>query len=1428
MRRAMKAKVLAVMMIAVGLSCVSAPAQNDTNNVNSTYGAGQPPASLVPGDLGSKYLDTTTGIEWICASITRTPTTTTCNWIQPPAAGAVLPTTPLGFSATPNFAVGSNASYTMTLSGNVTSATTSGTPQNGSLLGTTLIQDGTGGRTFAFPANFIVPVSYTFDTAANHTNALPWRFDGTFWNLISNSSGASGCTPGGSKNTLQKNSSGSCAGSTITDDGTTVTVASDQKNKGPNPYTDVTLFGVRATTTTPSANCTMSSGSAVATLSAASTFINGDGVICRGAGPAITMSTPGAPTVVASNNANMLGTGKTIANSGGANTDTYQVVAVDIKRGYTAASAATTIKNGAVTKGAFQVSVSSWTRSGNTVTITTSSAHNLVTGAMASITAGDPSINGNYIITVTGGSTFTYSSQLDTAAGAASAGSTGLVTAYFGNHISWTPVTGAWQYIIYRTTGTPKIVCVSYPDPTSGNLSADPLNDQCDDWGDTISAAPSTPAWASATPPVSAKNDDLITTIVSGAGTTTVTLAATASNNVAAQHFVFDDGPNLIAAVTAASGNTVYFPATANTSALYHIASVTTLPANTSVMQSGRVFLDDTLVLSNGGYTRWQGFPATSAVSGAGSFSWNRLPQIATTSAYPAIFAKTASTTDFSYVTMSNNGVNQGNLFLIDNGTIPAAQFDHVQFILSATDFVGECLTIRNNITGGANFNFRFVQFFAGPNITDLTQAPLFQATQGLNPAKFSDIFLNRRGMYIGAATTGIQLDVNGLYIQGGVMPTITLGNTTGGNPGVTVSIRNVIHDTTVQPLVNTIGVPSGTIASFNIFSNQPAVAGPGGITQQQSGLMTAGTTGSETVPIQGATVDGINSTTITAGPVKQVNTVVTIAPKYKLVVTSVPQPAPTCAVSAGGTLAIGTYTFQVAPVFPNLSEGPRSSSSTSCTTTGGNQTILISWTVVPGAVGYDLYRNGLSFQNGAPWVSGGSTTSYNWTGQSTNNSSGPTVVSGGPTEITKASITTPALVLPSTDGGGKVTITMPIGTASRTLNLPDTNVTPLALGTNDISHFTGAYTTGLTNLQNTIVSSSNQFTGGTAAAWNAAAISTGTNPYGFGNDQAASITLGTIGAGNAQVMACVHLQPGVFSGDCAGINTNSNTLFVQKFVSGGSSIIASVGITPAVGDWVTIKVVGTAITVQRWSGGVLVNNLSASDPAFTSGTPGVAVFSNTSKGVNFEAYTVKSYPTLDATNDWPIQQNFPAGITLGSTLGTALTNVSGNSGRVPQSSGTLSQNKGATFDANGNVVAQSRGIATSTYTNATTTASNITGLSFAVAASTNYSIHCDLYYQGSAATAGLDITVTGPASPTSVFYSYDEFPTATTSQTAVANSFGTKLIGNASVTATTNLHAIVAIGLVNGANAGTVQVQGSATGAGTVTVQAGSSCQIQ
>jgi hypothetical protein len=137
-------------------------------------------------------------------------------------------------------------------------------------------------------------------------------------------------------------------------------------------------------------------------------------------------------------------------------------------------------------------------------------------------------------------------------------------------------------------------------------------------------------------------------------------------------------------------------------------------------------------------------------------------------------------------------------------------------------------------------------------------------------------------------------------------------------------------------------------------------------------------------------------------------------------------------------------------------------------------------------------------------------------------------------------------------------------------------------------------------------------------------------------------------------------------------------------------------------------------------------------------------------------------------------------------------------------------------------------------YTNATTTFSNVVGgagqtLQFSVEASTNYILGCQILWQSSANTAGPKFQFTGPASPTAVQYAVVQAVTATSDGTAGATAFSTSLNASGiSVVVTTNEPAELSLGLVNGANAGTVTLQAAAQGVGTLTIQPGSYCQLQ
>lgn len=85
------------------------------------------------------------------------------------------------FSATPTFDMSTGSWFQMTLTGNVTGPVFSN-PVAGDILILTLIQDGTGSRTFSWPAAFLRPP--TIASAINATTELTFKYDGTNWRAL--------------------------------------------------------------------------------------------------------------------------------------------------------------------------------------------------------------------------------------------------------------------------------------------------------------------------------------------------------------------------------------------------------------------------------------------------------------------------------------------------------------------------------------------------------------------------------------------------------------------------------------------------------------------------------------------------------------------------------------------------------------------------------------------------------------------------------------------------------------------------------------------------------------------------------------------------------------------------------------------------------------------------------------------------------------------------------------------------------------------------------------------------------------------------------------------------------------------------------------------------------------------------------------------
>ena len=125
------------------------------------------------------------------------------------------------------------------------------------------------------------------------------------------------------------------------------------------------------------------------------------------------------------------------------------------------------------------------------------------------------------------------------------------------------------------------------------------------------------------------------------------------------------------------------------------------------------------------------------------------------------------------------------------------------------------------------------------------------------------------------------------------------------------------------------------------------------------------------------------------------------------------------------------------------------------------------------------------------------------------------------------------------------------------------------------------------------------------------------------------------------------------------------------------------------------------------------------------------------------------------------------------------------------------------------------------------TTFADVTGLTWYVAANTNYAFVCDLSYTTGNATVALQLAVNGPASPTAVRYGVTTATGAAAVHFASQSAYDTNTNPAASGGATA-LPATISGVIENGATAGTVAIRfRSQTSGTTVTVLRGSSCTV-
>jgi hypothetical protein len=367
----------------------------------------------------------------------------------------------------------------------------------------------------------------------------------------------------------------------------------------------------------------------------------------------------------------------------------------------------------------------------------------------------------------------------------------------------------------------------------------------------------------------------------------------------------------------------------------------------------------------------------------------------------------------------------------------------------------------------------------------------------------------------------------------------------------------------------------------------------------------------------------------------------------------SMPAPAaPTAVVSSGGSVPIGTITYQIlwVDVDGNFSSA---GGTVSAVTTTGNQTVTITPPAAPpGAIGYVPYRNGSkaniqsygscasiiplnqSFVDTFSFICGPSIPTFTTAGSAI---VGPNGLSGQQLRLTNngyiASTTFPAAL-----------------SANRTLSIPDlTGYVPVTGYLNsaydNATRANGAVGANWTVTNNGINISSNNFVGTTPnindlAYWNANS---------FSPSQFSEVTITALN-GTSDFLGVAVLVSG--SGASAqGYNCIENTasVFIQRISNISNTTIASTSSAGAIGDVLRLEAApGGALTCYK--NGVSI--ATATDTTYTSGQPALFFFSATATSRNWSGGNLHPLAQLDLEQDWTKTQHFTQGMALsGETL---------------------------------------------------------------------------------------------------------------------------------------------------------------------------------
>jgi len=393
-------------------------------------------------------------------------------------------------------------------------------------------------------------------------------------------------------------------------------------------------------------------------------------------------------------------------------------------------------------------------------------------------------------------------------------------------------------------------------------------------------------------------------------------------------------------------------------------------------------------------------------------------------------------------------------------------------------------------------------------------------------------------------------------------------------------------------------------------------------------------------------------------------NSALATGTNYPIFVNGAAPAKPTCTVSAGGSVPVGTYAFTIVPVWQNGGEGSYAPTSGSCTTTTGNQTITINYTGAPGSPkGLNLYyciantsgcTGGFGASNTFSNPQSAGSSQFVWSSHSFNAGSSPgsAVPTGGPTMLMPGTqgIATPALTL----AGSAINPPASGFTTTRNISFPDNSgIIPVTSYQNsaydNATRANGAIGSNWTVSNNGINISSNNFVGTAStndvAYWSANSFSplqfsqvTITALNGTTDFPGAAVLLSGSGA-STQGYECVE---------------DSTNIFIQKIAGTSNTTLTSAATTGTAGDILRLEVApGGALTCFKNG----VSTLTASDTTYTSGSPGLFLFGTVATSKNWSGGNLHPLAQLDSEQDWTRTQHFTQGIALGGSASESFNN---------------------------------------------------------------------------------------------------------------------------------------------------------------------------